>query len=422
MSQSMAAKHAIWPRENDIIFNLSERAQQAEKVLGKEHVINSTIGALMDDEGKLITLDSVYSEYKNLDNSKIAAYASIAGQKNYIDAVKKACFKEHRPKGHIRVVASPGGTGSIKLAVWNYTNKGDKILTSDWYWGPYNSITEEIDREILNYKLFDENSKFNIKSFKSQFLSLSKIQDRLFVILNTPAHNPTGYSISNEEWDKILDLSKQVSKDKEKKIILFVDVAYIDFSGREGNDTREFFEKFSDLPENILIIVGYSMSKGYTAYGMRSGACICISSSENVAEEFHFACAHSARANWSNCNRGAMELLSAIVEDEEKLNKYNIEKNQYKIMLQERAKIFVDEAKHIGLEILPYIDGFFISIPCENPREVCEKATEENVYVVPLKMGLRFAVCAVSKDKCKKAPAIIKRVIDSVNSKEVENI
>lgn len=417
MSQSMAAKHAIWPRENDIIFNLSERAQQAEKDLGKENVINGTIGALMDDEGKLITLDSVYEEYKNLDNAKIAAYASIAGQNDYLEAVKKACFKEYRPKGHISVVASPGGTGSIKLAVWNYTNEGDKILTSDWYWGPYGSITEEIDRKIVNYQLFNEDGNFNFDSFKNQFLDLAKEQERIFTILNTPAHNPTGYSISNDEWDNILELSKEVAKNKEKKIILFVDVAYIDFSGVEGNDTRSFFEKFSNLPENILIIIGYSMSKGYTAYGMRSGACICISSSENVAQEFHFACAHSARANWSNCNRGAMELLSTIVHDEDKFKKYEEEKNSYKVMLQERAKVFVDEAKNIDLDILPYRDGFFVSIPCKNPREVCEYAIEENVYTIPLKMGIRFAVCAVNKEKCKKAPSVIKRAIQKLEDK-----
>ena len=53
---SMVAEHAKWPKENDIIFSLSERAQVAEKELGKDKVINATIGALMDDNGKLIAM------------------------------------------------------------------------------------------------------------------------------------------------------------------------------------------------------------------------------------------------------------------------------------------------------------------------------------------------------------------------------
>ena len=56
---SMVAEHAKWPKENDIIFSLSERAQAAEKELGKDKVINATIGALMDDNGKLIAMKTV---------------------------------------------------------------------------------------------------------------------------------------------------------------------------------------------------------------------------------------------------------------------------------------------------------------------------------------------------------------------------
>ena len=26
------------------------------------------------------------------------------------------------------------------------------------------------------------------------------------IILNTPAHNPTGYSLTLEDWDKVIDI------------------------------------------------------------------------------------------------------------------------------------------------------------------------------------------------------------------------
>ncbi|MGL4913147.1 MAG: pyridoxal phosphate-dependent aminotransferase [Romboutsia sp.] len=418
MSQSMAAKHSIWPREKDIIFNLSARAQEAEKGLGTDNVINATIGALMDDSGKLITMDTVYDEYKSLDNKDISAYAALEGQPDYLEAAKKVCFKDHVPQGHIRAVASPGGSGAIKLAAWNYTEAGDEILTSDWFWSPYVSITEEIGRKVSTYKLFDENNNFNFNSFKENFLNIASKQERIFTILNTPAHNPTGYSIPDEEWDKIIDLSKEVAINSDKKIIFFVDIAYIDFAS-DDDASRRFFKKFSNLPENVLVLVGFSMSKGFTAYGMRMGACICISSSENVAEEFYYACVHSCRANWSNCNRGAMKLLSNIVNDEEKFQKYTQEKTMYKEMLKRRADVFVEEAKNVGLDILPYRDGFFVSIPCEDSRAVCEELTKENLFLVPLKAGLRFAVCAVNEDKCRISPRKIKNVLEKINNKDL---
>lgn len=421
MTQSMVAKHSMWPRKKDIIFNLSERAQKAERAIGKDNVINATIGALMDDEGKLITMETVYNEYKSLENKDISAYAALEGQPDYLEAVKKICFKGYLPEGYVKAVASPGGSGAIKLATWNYTNEGDEVLTSDWFWSPYVSITEEIGRKVATYKLFDENNNFNFNSFKEEFLRISSKQERIFTILNTPAHNPTGYSVSDDEWDKILNLSKEVAKDKDKKIILFVDIAYIDFA-KDDDGSRKFFSKFSNLPENVLVIVGFSMSKGFTAYGMRMGAAICITSCENVAEEFYYACVHSCRANWSNCNRGAMTLLSNIVKDQHKLKTYTEEKNIHKEMLNKRAEIFVKEAKKVGLPILPYRDGFFISIPCDNPMEVSEELTKDNVYAVPLKMGIRFAICAVSEEKCKIAPSIIKNALEYVESQKSLNI
>ena len=421
MGEIMVAKHAVWPRVADPIFNISERAQKAIEILGKENVINATIGALTDDDGNLITLNTVFDEYKSLPNSEIAAYASIAGQKDYLEAVKKACFKDSMPDAHIRAVASPGGSGSIKLAVWNYTNEGDEILTSDWFWSPYVSISEEIGRKVSTYQLFDENNNFNFNSFKEKFLDISSRQERILTILNTPAHNPTGYSVPDNDWDKILNLSKEVAQNRDKKIILFVDVAYIDFA-KDDDGCRKFFEKFTNLPENILVIVGFSMSKGFTAYGMRMGAAICISSSEDVAEQFYYSCVHSCRANWSNCNRGPMKVLTNIMNDPKKFEAFMEEKKIYKNMLSKRASAFVEESKKCGLEILPYIDGFFISIPCENPKAVSEELTKNNVFVVPLKKGLRFAVCAVSEEKCAVAPSIIKNALESVKSQNLASI
>lgn len=412
MKSIMVADHAKWPAKDDPIFAIAGKAQEATKKYGIENVINSTLGALMDDEGKLIAFKSVYDTLKNMPNEEIAAYSAIAGMPQFLEAVVDAFFTEHKPDAHIRVVATPGGTGSVKEAVWNYTNDGDEILTSDWYWSPYQTIAEEGGRNIVTYKLFDDEGNYNTEGFKSRFKEIIDRQKRLLVIINTPAHNPTGYSVSDEEWDDILVFLKEEAKDEEKKIIIFVDAAYIDFAGK-ADERRAFFEKFSNLPDNILIIAGFSASKGFTMYGLRNGAVIGISSNEEIANEFYAACVHSGRANWSNGTRGAMLVVSEIFNNEELKKRYLEEKNHYKTMLRKRADAFVENAEKCGLELVPYRDGFFISIPCNKPYEASEALTEKNVFVVPLGKGLRFAVCAVAEDKCRRAPRLIKEVIDS---------
>ena len=52
------------------------------------------------------------------------------------------------------------------------------------------------------------------------------------------------------------------------------------------------------------------------------GATICISSDEEIAEEFYYSCLHSNRANWSNGTRAAMEIMTHIAKDPEKTKAY----------------------------------------------------------------------------------------------------
>jgi aromatic-amino-acid transaminase len=413
MAFNMVAGHAKWPKVNDAIFGLAAKAKEAIDKYGKENVIDSTLGALVDDKGDLICLNTVYQELKSMPDAAIAAYAQVAGQPDFLETVPNICFGKYRPDAHIRAVATPGGTGSVRHSIYNYTEPGDSILISDWFWSPYMTISEEYGRKATTFELFNSKNEFNMESFKEKFEELLNKQKRLVTILNTPANNPTGYSLSDEEWDEVLNLAKENAKDPENRIIIVVDCAYIDYAGI-GDERRKFFAKFSGLPKNILIIAAFSMSKGYTMYGMRSGAAICISSDEEIAEEFYYSCLHSNRANWSNGTRAAMEIMTRIAKDPEKTKAYEAEVKEAKMMLRKRADAFVKGAKEAGLEILPYRDGFFVSIPCKDAKKASDELIKENLFVVALKKGLRFAVCAVSEEKCKTAPAIIKKVLDRI--------
>ena len=180
-------------------------------------------------------------------------------------------------------VATAGGTGAIHHAIWNYLDEGEVALCSDWYWGAYKVLCADMHRGFTTYKMLDENNKFNLAALQEKVDEVLAKQDNLLYLLNTPAHNPTGYSLSEEDMDGVLAILKRPVPGK--NVVLFLDVAYIDYAG-EKEEVRKIFKKFSNLPENILVIVGYSMSKGFTMYGQRTGAMIGISSSAEVIEEF----------------------------------------------------------------------------------------------------------------------------------------
>ena len=399
MLTSIAAKHAKGKAAQDKIFAANAAAVAAAAKYGKENVTNATIGAILDEDEKLVCLPTVEKVFRSLETNELIAYAPISGLPEYLECVLTAAFGSSRPEGYLAAVATAGGTGAIHHAIWNYMDEGETALCSDWYWGAYKVLCNDMGRNFTTYKMLDENNKFNLPALKEKVTELLSKQDNLLYILNTPAHNPTGYSLSESDMDGVLDILKEAAVDG-KNIIFFLDVAYIDYAG-EKEEVRKIFKKLSGLPANILAIIGYSMSKGFTMYGQRTGAMIGVSSSKEVIEEFAAINQYTSRATWSNINRPAMRTLAAIYNDPELLKATEAERDYYYKMIKARADLFTEEAKACGLPMLPYVAGFFLSIPAKDPDAICNKLHEDNIFAVPLAAGVRIAVCAVPLKKIK---------------------
>ena len=75
------------------------------------------------------------------------------------------------------------------------------------------------------------------------------------------------------------------------------------------------------------------------------------------------------------------------------------EKDTLKSILKARRKAFNEELEKVSLKALPNHDGYFAFIQCQNPEAVCESCAAEDVYLVPLKGGVRIGICALPRDK-----------------------
>jgi aromatic-amino-acid transaminase len=391
---SMAAKHVNTLRVEDKIFAVSREAGNAALQFGKENVVNASVGSILDEDENLAVLPSVMATLRNLPDSEFAAYAPILGTPDYLEAAIQAAFKEYRPEGYIRAAATPGGSGAIRHTFWNYSDIGDTILTADWFWGPYKTLAEENLRKLTSFSLFDKDKKFNLHSLEMKVGELLERQDSLVVILNSPAQNPTGFTLSDEEWGQVVEFIKKAAEDSSKKLTLICDIAYIDYAGK-ASDTRKFMRLFSGLPSNVLVVVAFSISKSLTMYGLRTGAAICVSSSKDVVQEFSDVFEASNRGTWSNGTRCGMKLLSEIMNDKELLKRVETEREELRKLLENRAKVFIDEAGAVSLDTCPYKSGFFVTIPSVQPEESCKRLKEERIFAVPLSRGIRFAICSV---------------------------
>ena len=394
----------IIPRE-DKVFGINNRAKAMIAKEGKEKVVNATLGVLLDDNGDIMVLSSVSEVFKNLEPREFAEYAPISGTPEFREAVKKDALRGYIPHGFVEASATPGGTGAIRNAVANYTDRGDSILIADWYWAPYNTIAAEQGRKAETFTFFNSDRKFNYESLMEHACGLAEKQERLLIILNTPAHNPTGYSLTAEDWQNVKAVLEKLPA--EKKITLLVDAAYIDFAGEE-DECRGFLPVLEAMPENVLPLISHSLSKAYTLYGMRCGALICLAKTKEIAEEFKRVCEFSSRASWSNCARAPQVILSKIYDNPELKARVFEERRACREMLLRRGRAFEKAAAECGLEIVPFDAGFFASIPCPNPDEVSARLEKEGIFMVPLANGQRVSIASVSEDVCRMLPAKVK--------------
>ena len=278
MTMHSVAKHAIGKAAKDNIFGASAAAKAAAAKVGPENIVNATIGAILDDDEKLVILPTVDKAFRSLTDNMYFSYAPISGLPDFLKLVQDDCFGESRPEGYIAAVATAGGSGAIHHAIWNYSEPGDTVLTSDWYWGPYKVFCRDMGRKLDTYKMLTDDNEYNLPALTAKVTEILAKQDSLVVIINTPAHNPTGYSLTSEDIAAVIAMLKKATSGEGKKVTLVLDVAYIDYAG-EREEVRKVFKNLSNLPENIIGLVAYSLSKGYTMYGQRCGALLNVTAS-----------------------------------------------------------------------------------------------------------------------------------------------
>ncbi|MCP5052064.1 MAG: pyridoxal phosphate-dependent aminotransferase [bacterium] len=382
------------------IFKYSGEAVARAQEIGSENVINGTIGALLD-KGSLVTFAATNDVIPHLDVRRVSAYSPMDGFPQFIDAIRHFCFEEFIPSKPTAGVAVAGGLGGIRQAVINYTEIGDSVILPDWYWGPYYGLMEDNYRKIATFNFFKDH-QFDLESFKECVADIAKKQASVFILFNSPANNPTGYSLDMEEWDLIFDYLNGI----DRNIILFLDSAYLDYAEKED---KEFFRKLDNLDSNVLTIVCYSISKSFAKYGMRVAALLAVHEDEKALTEFRHIITLSNRGCYGSVNSIGQLMIMAIYEDKTILNRYYEEFNHWKSTLRKRADVFMT---HIDKSLItPYKNGFFVSIRSAKPKEDVEALKKENIFLVPIPNGIRVAFCSIEEEQMERLATTINRVI-----------
>lgn len=378
------------------ILTIGAEAREAKRL--NPTVIDGTIGTLYDENGKMLEFPSIKKIIDSLSYAEKYGYASTAGTPKFKEGIAKwalmQTFDDVTKDLYYGVIPTPGGSGAIGNTIDNYANRGDAILVPDICWGPYNAMAKERGCSVCNYSLFNEKGLFNTDGFKKAAIELANKQGRVLAIINDPCQNPTGYALTDEDWDDVINCINEISKDK--VFVLLYDMAYIDYSHKGLNESREIFRKFKNFNENVMVVLAFSGSKTFSLYGLRIGAQMCLTKNKEEITYFNNACEFSARATWSNAAKMGISLVEKLSQDESATAEFKKELNDASNLLLDRSKAFLKEAKECGLDTFTYKSGFFITIPCDG-NAVYERLKAKGIYVVPLKQGIRISLSALSK-------------------------
>ena len=375
---------------NDTVFKIAAKAKEAKLKYGNDKVVDATIGCLADENGDLVAFKSVYKHFDEVKDADKAAYAkSFAGNKEYRDKVLSWVLQDKITDLSFSVIATPGGTGADYLTISSFLDPGMEIMVPEIAWTSYQLMAAQNCLKVVSYPLFQHNH-FATSNFKEIATRIMHTQHKLLVILNDPCHNPTGYSLTTEEWTDITAFLSGLSC--QGQVIILNDVAYIDYSYNLST-SRDYLRCFNYLANNVTVIIAFSCSKTLTAYGFRLGAAIILNKDPEVVKTISTVYERDARAIWSNVNNGGMLTFPKVISDPQFL----AEKQTYIELMHQRSELFMKEAQDNNLPYYPYKEGFFITLEVDpkNLDQYHEALMANQIYTVKVNKGIRLAICSL---------------------------
>jgi aromatic-amino-acid transaminase len=384
---------------DDPIFALNQEATLRRQ--RGESIVNATVGALLDDEGELAVLPSAARAVHEVATEEWATYAPIAGSPAFLRAVLDDLLgSEPELRASAIATATPGGSGALRHAIANFLEPGQALLTSSYYWGPYQTLCDEADRKVATFAMFTADGGLDVAALDRALAVQLAEQKRALIFLNDPCHNPTGYSMRPEEWRAVVE--RLVARAADGAVTLLVDMAYFAYGAREP---RAFLRELRPLLGKVALLFAWSASKTFTHYGLRVGALVACIADERERALTENALSYSSRGTWSNCNRGGMAAVTRLLTDRDLGAACDREREQLKSLLRARVAAFNQLAPARTLRYPRYEGGFFVTVFVDDPVAKAAHMRAGGVFVVPQKApaggqgsgALRVALCSVAE-------------------------
>jgi aromatic-amino-acid transaminase len=337
----MSLFSAVEMAPRDPILGLNEQFA-ADKNPNK---VNLGVGVYFNEEGKLPLLDCVMQAEQTLMAKPVArGYLPIDGIAAYDAAVKGLVFGTDSPavtSGRVATVQAIGGTGGLKIGAdfLHKVNAQASVMISDPSWENHRALFSAAGFKVDTYTYYD--AQHHGVNFEGMISSLSTAAAGTVVVLHACCHNPTGYDLTSDQWDKV------VSTIKHKQLTPFLDMAYQGFGHGIAEDGA-VVQKFVDA--GIDFLVSTSFSKSFSLYGERVGALSVYCHDAEEASRVLSQLKIVIRTNYSNPPTHGGAVVAAVLNDKTLRALWEKELGEMRVRIKAMRQSLVDGLKSAGIQ------------------------------------------------------------------------
>ncbi|OYU12356.1 MAG: aromatic amino acid aminotransferase [Comamonadaceae bacterium PBBC1] len=307
--------------------------------------VNLGVGVYFDDNGKLPLLQCVQAAEKTMMATPTArGYLPIDGIVAYDNAVKALVFGAESDvvkSGRVSTVQAIGGTGGLKIGAdfLKKVSPNAKVLISDPSWENHRAIFVNAGFEVGTYAYYDAEKRG--VNFDGMLASLNAADEGTIVVLHACCHNPTGYDITDAQWDQVIAVVKA------KSLTAFLDMAYQGFGHGIAEDGA-VIGKF--VAAGLNIFVSTSFSKSFSLYGERVGALSVVASDKEEASRVLSQLKIAIRTNYSNPPIHGGAVVAAVLNNPELRAQWEQELAEMRVRIKAMRQKLVDSLKAAGVQ------------------------------------------------------------------------
>jgi len=336
------------------------------------HRANATIGMAYEG-GRPLILSAIADGMPTLSSAEAVAYSPTAGIEQVRNAWKESMAKKNPSVDPTRIslpAVVPGLTAGISYMADLFLDEGTPILVPTPSWDNYPLIF--VDRRganAIDVNIFHESDKkmsgLDMKAIEKA-VKTAAATGTVRIILNFP-QNPTGYSATSEEAEKLVALFKKTAEGG-ADVLVICDDAYFGLAYEDDIYPESLFGRFATLHERILAVKIDGPTKEDYVWGLRMGFVTFGSKGldESCLDALVKKLMGAIRSSVSCSNSPAQFLTLKTLADPRTAD----EKVRFRKLLHKRydaVKTFLAaNPAHPVLKPLPFNSGYFMSFSCES--------------------------------------------------------